>query len=169
MTSTACNYIIETSAGDIHIELDAINTPKTAANFREYVEQGFYENTIFHRVINNFMIQGGGMDADMVQKEAFKKVENEAKSAIKNDRGTIAMARTSDPHSASSQFFINLVHNDFLNFTAENNQGYGYCAFGKVTKGMDVVDAIANVRTGNQHGHNDVPLETVVIHSIKTA
>ena len=158
--------VIKTSMGDITVQLDAEVTPKTTENFLNYVNSGFYTDTIFHRVINGFMIQGGGLDAQMQTKPAPSTVINEAKSAKKNQRGTIAMARTSDPHSASAQFFINLVDNHFLNFTAENPQGYGYCVFGEVVDGMDVVDAIAKTKTGHQAGHSDVPIETIVIHSI---
>ena len=155
--------VIKTSKGDIRLQLDTENTPNTAENFRKYMLDGFYNDTIFHRVINGFMIQGGGMTADMTQKETQKPIQNEAKSSKPNKRGSIAMARTSDPHSATGQFFINLVDNSFLNFTAENAQGYGYCVFGEVVEGMDVVDAIAKVQTGNRMGHSDVPVENVVV------
>ncbi|HVT62260.1 MAG TPA: peptidylprolyl isomerase [Legionellaceae bacterium] len=158
--------VIQTSKGDIKLKLDQDHTPKTCANFLEYVRQGFYTDTIFHRVIKGFMIQGGGLTESMETKAAPSKVVNEAKTGKSNKRGTIAMARTSDPHSASSQFFINLVDNNFLNFTAENAQGYGYCVFGEVVEGMDVVDAIAKVSTGNKAGHSDVPTETIKILSI---
>lgn len=159
--------IIETSKGDIHLELDFENTPKTAENFLNYVREGFYDNTIFHRVISGFMIQGGGMDEDLNSKETNEPIENEAASALPNQRGSIAMARTSDPHSASSQFFINLADNEFLNFKSESMNGYGYCVFGQVAEGMDVVDAIASVSTGHKLGHGDVPEETIFIRSIK--
>lgn len=155
--------VIKTTKGDIHLQLDTENTPNTAENFRKYMLDGFYNDTIFHRVISGFMIQGGGMTADMTQKETQKPIQNEAKSSKPNKRGSIAMARTSDPHSATGQFFINLVDNSFLNFTAENAQGYGYCVFGEVVEGMDVVDAIAKVQTGNRMGHSDVPVENVVV------
>ncbi|MGQ3892143.1 peptidylprolyl isomerase [Legionella sp. CNM-4043-24] len=158
--------VINTSAGVIKINLDDENTPNTANNFREYVKSGFYNDTIFHRVISGFMIQGGGMLADMSQKKTNEPVKNEAKSAKPNKRGTIAMARTNDPHSATAQFFINLVDNSFLNFTGENAQGYGYCVFGEVVEGMDVVDAIGKVKTGNNSGHSDVPVEPIVILSV---
>lgn len=158
--------VIKTSKGDIHLQLDTENTPNTAENFRKYVLDGFYNDTIFHRVINGFMIQGGGMTADMHQKETQTPIKNEGKTSKPNKRGSIAMARTSDPHSATAQFFINLVDNTFLNFSAENAQGYGYCVFGEVVKGMDVVDAIAKVQTGNRMGHADVPVENVVIHEV---
>jgi peptidyl-prolyl cis-trans isomerase B (cyclophilin B) len=159
--------IISTSKGDIHLQLDNENTPKTAENFLNYVRKGFYSNTIFHRVIPGFMIQGGGMTEDLVQKPTEAAVENEAKSAKPNNRGTIAMARTSAPHSATSQFFINVVDNAFLNFSGEHAQGYGYCVFGEVVEGMDVVDAIAKTKTEQRKGHADVPIENIVIHEIR--
>ena len=155
--------IIKTSKGDITLQLDDANTPNTAENFRNYMRDGFYNGTIFHRVISGFMIQGGGMTADMSQKPTKETVKNEAKTAKLNKRGTIAMARTSDPHSATAQFFINVVDNTFLNFSAENAQGFGYCVFGEVVEGMDVVDSIAKEKTGNRMGHGDVPVEDVVI------
>ena len=154
--------LIKTSLGDISLQLDTENTPKTAENFLNYARKGFYNDTIFHRVIKGFMVQGGGLTSDMQTKPAPETVKNEAKTGKQNKRGTIAMARTSDPHSASAQFFINLVDNTFLNFTGENAQGYGYCVFGEVTDGMDVVDAIAKVKGG----HSDVPQEDIVIYSI---
>lgn len=159
--------IISTSMGDIHLELDDVNAPKTTENFRHYIKSGFYQDTIFHRVINGFMIQGGGMNAEMTQKKTEAPIKNEAKKGNENKRGTIAMARTMDPHSATSQFFINLADNHFLDFVAENQQGYGYCAFGKVVEGMDVVDAIAKVQTSNQMGHGDVPVELVTINAVR--
>ena len=159
--------IISTSKGDIHLELDEENTPKTAENFLNYVRKGFYSNTIFHRVIDGFMIQGGGFSTDMEQKSVDAAVQNEAKSAKLNKRGTIAMARTMDPHSATAQFFINVADNAFLNFSGEHSQGYGYCVFGEVVEGMEVVDAIAKTKTGQRMGHADVPLEEVVIHEIR--
>lgn len=158
--------IIKTSKGDIKLALDKENTPVTAENFLNYVKEGFFDNTIFHRVINGFMIQGGGFDEKMSQKTSKSPIKNEAKNGQKNTRGTIAMARTSDPHSATAQFFINLVDNHFLNFSAENAQGYGYCVFGHVTEGMDVVDEIAKVKTGQHFGHSDVPVENVVVYSV---
>lgn len=158
--------VLDTSKGKIKISLDKDVTPETANNFLSYVRDGFYNGTIFHRVINGFMIQGGGFDEDMQQLATKKPVKNEAKVAKANKRGTIAMARTMDPHSATAQFFINLVDNNFLNFTAENSQGYGYCVFGEVTEGMDVVDSIAKVKTGNKNGHADVPVEAVIINSV---
>jgi peptidyl-prolyl cis-trans isomerase B (cyclophilin B) len=158
--------VLDTSKGKIKISLDTDATPETASNFLNYVREGFYNGTIFHRVINGFMIQGGGFDEGMQQLTTKTPVKNEAKVAKSNKRGTIAMARTMDPHSATAQFFINLVDNNFLNFTAENSQGYGYCVFGEVIEGMEVVDAIAKVKTGNKNGHSDVPVEAVVINSI---
>ncbi len=156
--------LISTSKGDISLQLDEENTPATAANFLQYLRSGFYNDTIFHRVIGGFMIQGGGLTAEMETKATEVSVQNEAKSAKPNKRGTISMARTMDPHSATAQFFINLADNAFLNFSGEQN--YGYCVFGEVVEGMDVVDAIAKVKTGQNKGHGDVPLEAVMIHSI---
>lgn len=159
--------VISTSKGDIHIQLDTENTPGTAENFLNYVRNGFYDNTIFHRVIAGFMIQGGGLDAQMEQKPTNDPIKNEAKSGKQNKRGTIAMARTMDPHSASAQFFINVADNGFLNYSGDHAQGFGYCVFGEVVEGMDVVDAIAKVKTGQSKGHADVPVEEVSILSIK--
>lgn len=159
--------VIETTMGNITVELDAENAPNTVANFLGYVEDGYFTDTIFHRVIPNFMIQGGGITADMQDKPSKRApIQNEANNGLKNDRGTLAMARTSDPHSATSQFFINHKDNDFLNFRAENMQGWGYAVFGKVTEGMNVVDEIARVKTGNKGGHQDVPLETITITGV---
>ncbi|MDI9819572.1 MULTISPECIES: peptidylprolyl isomerase [unclassified Legionella] len=157
---------IKTSKGDIGIQLDEENTPLTAENFLNYVRSGFYSNTIFHRVIDGFMIQGGGLTVDMNPKPTQPPVKNEAKQAKPNKRGTIAMARTMDPHSATAQFFINVADNTFLNFSGEHSQGYGYCVFGEVVEGMDVVDAIVKMKTGQRMGHADVPLEEIVIHEI---
>lgn len=157
---------IKTSKGDIKLDLDTINTPKTTENFLNYVRSGFYNDTLFHRVIDGFMIQGGGLTANMQQKATEKPVSNEAKSAKPNKRGTIAMARTMDPHSATSQFFINVADNAFLNYSSDQPQGFGYCVFGEVVEGMDVVDAIAKVKTGHRQGHGDVPLEDVMILEI---
>ena len=160
--------VVETNLGDISVELDAGNAPNTTANFLAYVDDGYFNDTIFHRVIPGFMIQGGGLTADMRDKPSNRApIENEANNGLKNDRGTIAMARTNDPHSATSQFFINLKDNDFLNFRNESMQGWGYAVFGKVVDGMDVVDKIAAVPTGNKGGHQDVPLEPVVIKTIR--
>lgn len=158
--------VINTSKGEIHINLDETNTPVTAANFLSYVRRGFYNDTIFHRVIDGFMIQGGGLTKDMENKATDKTIQNEAAEAKPNKRGTIAMARTMDPHSASSQFFINVADNAFLNYTSSQPQGFGYCVFGEVTAGMDVVDAIAKMKTGQRQGHGDVPLEDIIIHDI---
>lgn len=159
--------VMETSKGTIEIELDADKAPISAANFVKYVKKGFYDGVIFHRVIPDFMIQGGGFTPDMQQKETDGNIENEAKNGLKNVRGTLAMARTSVPHSASSQFFINLKDNSFLDYPGQD--GWGYCVFGKVTKGMEVVDAIARVETGRKGPHGDVPLEPVTIKSAKVA
>lgn len=158
--------LISTSKGDIRLQLHEENTPDTVANFLEYVRSGFYNDTIFHRVIDGFMIQGGGLTADMTSKTAEKPIKNEAKNANPNKRGTIAMARTMDPHSATCQFFINVADNAFLNYSSDQAQGYGYCVFGEVVEGMDIVDAIAKVKTGPRKGHGDVPLEEIVIHQI---
>lgn len=155
--------IMKTSKGDIKIELFADKAPETVKNFLTYVDSKFYDGTIFHRVISGFMIQGGGFTADMQQKPTSAPVKNEAANGLKNTRGTLAMARTSDPQSATAQFFINVVDNDFLNFTSPDARGYGYCVFGKVTEGMDVVDAIRNVKTGSKGFFQDVPVETVEI------
>ncbi|MCK5897336.1 MAG: peptidyl-prolyl cis-trans isomerase [Cocleimonas sp.] len=154
---------IETSMGTMMIELDAEKAPKSAANFVAYVENGFYDGLIFHRVIPGFMVQGGGMNPDMSEKGNKTPIENEADNGLKNDRGTLAMARTNDPHSATSQFFINLKDNDFLNHSSKSPQGWGYAVFGKVTDGIEVIDAIEKVKTGNHGGHGDVPLEAVTI------
>lgn len=158
--------LIKTSSGDISLKLDAENTPKTVANFLSYVNSGFYNDTIFHRVIDGFMIQGGGLTADMQNKATKSAVENEAKVAAPNKRGTIAMARTMDPHSATAQFFINVADNAFLNYSHDHPQGYGYCVFGEVVEGMDVVDLIAKAKTGQRMGHGDVPVEDIVIYSV---
>lgn len=157
--------ILHTNHGDIHVELDYEKAPKTAKNFEEYVTAGFYDGVIFHRVINNFMIQGGGFEAGMTQKETRSTIENEADNGLKNEIGTLAMARTMDPHSASAQFFINVADNAFLNHTAKTSQGWGYAVFGKVTAGMDVVNKIKEVKTTMKAGHQDVPVEDVIIES----
>jgi peptidyl-prolyl cis-trans isomerase B (cyclophilin B) len=158
--------LISTSMGDIRLELDEENTPNTVANFLNYIRNDFYKDTLFHRVIDGFMIQGGGLNTQMETKSTDKPVKNEAKNSQKNTRGSVAMARTSDPHSATAQFFINLAANTFLNFTGENAQTYGYCVFAQVVDGMDVVDAIAKAKTGPRSGHADVPIEDIVIHHI---
>jgi peptidyl-prolyl cis-trans isomerase B (cyclophilin B) len=155
--------VLQTNFGSIKIELDTENTPKTAENFIKYVEKGFYDQTIFHRVMNGFMIQGGGFDLNMRQKPADATIDNEANKGQLNKRGTIAMARTSDPHSATCQFFINVVDNEFLNFTSESPNGWGYCVFGKVVEGMDIVDKIKEVQTTQRAGHQNVPVENVIL------
>lgn len=154
---------MQTSEGDFEIELDEVNAPETVRNFLAYVAKGHYDGTVFHRVIKGFMIQGGGFEPGMKQKPTDAPIRNEANNGLKNKRYTLAMARTSDPHSASAQFFINTVDNDFLDFRAENAQGWGYAVFGRVSAGTDVVDAIEKVRTGRKGFHDDVPLDDVVI------
>ena len=154
---------LATNRGDIVLELDAAKAPKTVENFLAYVESGHYDGTIFHRVIDGFMIQGGGLTADMKQKPTRAPIPNEADNGLKNLRGTVAMARTQDPNSATAQFFINVADNDFLDYRAPTVQGWGYCVFGKVVQGMDVVDAIKSVKTGGVGPYRDVPLEPVVI------
>jgi peptidyl-prolyl cis-trans isomerase B (cyclophilin B) len=154
---------METSAGTMRIELDEENAPLSTGNFIDYVRKGHYDGTVFHRVIKGFMLQGGGFDAQMGQKPTAAAIQNEANNGLKNKRYTLAMARTSAPHSATSQFFINTVDNGFLDFTAESAQGWGYAVFGRVVHGTEVVDAIEKVRTGNRGGHSDVPVEPVTI------
>lgn len=154
---------LETSKGNITLELDTEKAPVTVENFLNYVNDEFFDGTIFHRVIPGFMIQGGGFMPGMVQKATQDQIKNEADNGLSNERGTIAMARTNDPHSATAQFFINLKDNGFLDHTAPNGQGWGYCVFGKVTEGMDVVDDIATVSTGNSAGHGDVPVDDITI------
>lgn len=154
---------LHTNFGDIKLELDFDKAPKTAANFVEYVKAGHYDGTVFHRVIDNFMIQGGGFSAGMKQKETRAPIENEADNGLKNGVGTIAMARTMDPHSASAQFFINVADNQFLNHSGKTSQGWGYAVFGRVVEGMDVVNRIKGVATTSKAGHQDVPAEDVVI------
>ncbi len=154
---------METSAGTMQIELDDEHAPVSVQNFLGYVRKGHYDGTVFHRVIKGFMLQGGGFDADMRQKATAAAIQNEANNGLKNKRYTLAMARTSAPHSATSQFFINTVDNGFLDFTAESAQGWGYAVFGRVVAGTEVVDAIEKVRTGNRAGHADVPLDAVTI------
>lgn len=152
-----------TNLGSFDLELDAKAAPKTVTNFERYVKEGFYNGTLFHRVIDGFMIQGGGFEAGMQHKEGHAPIENEAMNGLKNDKYTIAMARTSDPRSATSQFFINVSDNDFLNHTVPSGQGWGYAVFGRVVKGFDVIDRIAKVKTGSSRGFQDVPKEDVVI------
>lgn len=154
-----------TNKGDIDIELDFDNAPITAKNFQQYAEEGFYNGTIFHRVIPGFVLQGGGMQSGMKEKPTRAPIKNEADNGLKNDRGTLSMARTQDPHSASSQFFINLVDNNFLNHSGKNPQGWGYAVFGKVVAGMDVVDSIAKTPTGRFGMHSDVPTEDIIIEN----
>ncbi len=155
--------LLETTLGNITIELFENDAPLTAANFKQYVEDQFFDGTIFHRVIDGFMIQGGGFEPGMTQKETRDPIDNEASNGLANNRGTLAMARTMDPHSATSQFFINVSDNDFLNFRSETPDGFGYCVFGRVYDGMDVVDAIRAVETTSRMGHQDVPVDDVVI------
>ncbi len=154
---------LHTNYGIIKLELDAAKAPKTVANFLAYVDNGHYDNTVFHRVIDGFMIQGGGFEPGMRQKATRAQIENEANNGLKNDCYTVAMARTSEPHSASSQFFINVKDNSFLNHSAPTTQGWGYCVFGKVVEGMDVVEKIKGVQTGSRGGHQDVPKDDVVL------
>ena len=157
---------LHTNFGDIEMELDFEHTPVTAKNFLDYARSGFFDNTIFHRVIDNFMIQGGGFDINMDQKSTNAPIKNEANNSTLNKRGSVAMARTNDPHSATAQFFINIVDNNFLNFSAETQQGWGYCVFGQVTKGLDVIDEIRKVATHSSDGHQDVPVEPVLIERV---
>ena len=154
-----------TNFGTITLQLDAEKAPISVANFLKYVGGGFYTNTLFHRVIDGFMIQGGGFEPGMKQKTTFAQIQNEANNGLKNKAYTIAMARTSEPHSATSQFFINVADNAFLNFSEPTSQSYGYCVFGRVMKGTEVVDKIKKVKTGNSSGHQNLPLQNVVIHS----
>lgn len=154
---------LETTLGDITIELDSEKAPLTAKNFLEYVNSGYYDNTLFHRVIDGFMIQGGGFEPGMKQKQTRAPIQNEAANGLKNEKYTIAMARTSDVHSATAQFFINVANNASLNYTSSTPRGFGYCVFGKVVDGQDVVDKIRKVKTGSRSGHQDVPLEDVVV------
>jgi peptidyl-prolyl cis-trans isomerase B (cyclophilin B) len=158
---------LHTNHGIITLELDAEKAPKTVENFLQYVRDGFFDGTIFHRVIDGFMIQGGGFEPGMTQKPTRGPIENEAANGLKNEAYTVAMARTSDPGSATAQFFINIANNSFLNFTAPTPQGYGYAVFGKVVEGMDVVDKIKKVKTGSRSGHQDVPMEDIVITQVE--
>lgn len=157
---------LNTTYGSIKLELDAEKAPVTVANFLMYAREGFYDGTLFHRVIDNFMIQGGGFDADMHQKSTREPIENEANNGLRNDFGTIAMARTVDPHSATAQFFINVKDNDFLNHSAKTKQGWGYAVFGRVIEGKEVLDKIRAVPTAAHAGHQDVPIEAVIIESV---
>nr|WP_324258887.1 peptidylprolyl isomerase [Cellvibrio fontiphilus] len=160
---------LHTNYGDIVIELDFDKAPNTAANFKQYVEEGFYNGTIFHRVIDGFMIQGGGFTEDFQQKTTRDPIQNEADNGLQNLTGTLAMARTNDPHSATAQFFINVKDNSFLNHSGKNSSGWGYCVFGKVVGGMDVVNKIKGVKTGSKGFHQDVPKEAVIIQSATIA
>jgi peptidyl-prolyl cis-trans isomerase B (cyclophilin B) len=160
---------LHTNHGVIKVELNAEKAPKTVENFLAYVKAGHYDGTVFHRVIDGFMIQGGGFSQDMEQKPTNAPVANEADNGLKNERGSLAMARTNDPHSATAQFFINVKDNDFLNFSSPTPQGWGYCVFGKIVEGLDVVDAIKKVKTGNKGFHQDVPVEDVVIEKAVVA
>lgn len=157
---------LHTTAGDITLQLNEEKAPITAANFMKYVEDGFFDGTIFHRVIDGFMIQGGGFTEDMTQKTSGETIKNEASNGLSNRKGTVAMARTSDPHSATAQFFINVGDNTFLDFKSETSQGWGYCVFGEVVEGLDIVEKIKGVSTGNRGMHQDVPLEAIVITSV---
>ena len=157
---------MDTNQGTIMLELDADNAPNTVANFLTYAKEGFFDGTIFHRVISNFMIQGGGFTEDMNQKTTHDPIKNEANNGLKNDNGTIAMARTGDPHSATAQFFINVKDNDFLNFSSETPQGWGYAVFGKVTEGMDIVEKIKATETTTKGPYQDVPVEAIIIEKV---
>ncbi|WP_105167880.1 peptidylprolyl isomerase B [Pseudoalteromonas sp. T1lg23B] len=161
--------VLHTNFGEISIELFAEDAPKTVENFLNYAKSGFYDGTIFHRVIDGFMIQGGGFAPGMEQKSVQAPIENEANNGLSNKVGTLAMARTPDPHSATAQFFINVNDNDFLNFSSETSQGWGYCVFAKVVEGMDVVNKIKSVATGSSGFHQDVPLEDVIIEKVTVA
>lgn len=156
--------ILKTNYGDIRIKLYAEKAPETVKNIQKYVKDGFYDGTIFHRVINNFMIQGGGFTTDMQEQPTREPIKNEADNGLKNTIGSIAMARTNDPHSATAQFFINVKDNDFLNHRSKTSEGWGYAVFGQVVEGMDVVDKIKEVATDTRYGHQDVPVEEVIIH-----
>ncbi len=166
-TGTNPRVEMRTSLGTMKIELYPDKAPKTVENFLQYAREGFYDGTVFHRVISGFMIQGGGFSPDMSEKETRAPIENEASNGLKNVRGSLAMARTGDPHSASSQFFINTVDNPFLDFTAATVQGFGYAVFGQVVEGLETLDAIKKVSTGSRDGHDDVPMDPVVIESVR--
>lgn len=159
--------VLHTNFGPIKIKLDFENTPVTAQNFMDYAKANYYAGTIFHRIIDGFMVQGGGFEPGMVDKAGNAPIENEADKGGKNKRGTLAMARTMDPHSASSQFFINLVDNAFLDFKSQDSQGWGYCVFGEVAEGMDVVDKMKAVETTSRAGHQDVPVDDIVIEKVE--
>ncbi|SUC05359.1 peptidylprolyl isomerase [Pasteurella canis] len=166
VSTQAKNVVLHTNYGEIKIALEQEKAPISSQNFLQYSESGFYNGTIFHRVIDGFMVQAGGFEVDMKQKKANAPIHNEANNGLKNLRGTVAMARTSDPHSATSQFFINTVDNDFLNFSAETARGWGYAVFGNVIEGMDVVDKISQVDTGRSGFHRDVPKQEIIIQSV---
>jgi peptidyl-prolyl cis-trans isomerase B (cyclophilin B) len=168
-SSVTVTVTMQTNKGTIVLALDSEKAPETVANFISYAEAGHYDGTIFHRVISNFMIQGGGFEPDMTQKSTREPIKNEAANGLKNELGAIAMARTSDPHSATAQFFINTKDNAFLNHTAPSGQQWGYAVFGKVTEGLDVVKAIESVKTGNRMGYSDVPVEDVIIEKVSVA
>ena len=157
---------LTTSFGNITIELDHENAPNTSKNFEKYVKDGFYDGKIFHRVIDNFMIQGGGFDPEMNESKTYEPIKNEADNGLQNKNGTIAMARTNDPHSATAQFFINVNDNDFLNHTGKTPQGWGYAVFGKVVDGMDIISKIKETRTGTKGFHQDVPIEPIIIEKV---
>ena len=169
LAHAATNPVIEmiTSMGTVRIELYPDKAPKTVENFLQYTKDRFYDGTVFHRVIPGFMVQGGGFTAEMEQKKTREPIANEAQNGLKNETGTLAMARTSNPHSATAQFFINVANNEFLNFTGPTQQGFGYCVFGRVTQGMDVVNKIVAVPTGNRSGHQNVPLKPIIIQSMR--
>jgi peptidyl-prolyl cis-trans isomerase B (cyclophilin B) len=158
---------MQTSHGVIEIELETDKAPETCANFLQYVKDGFYDGTIFHRVIDGFMIQGGGLEPGMKEKQSRSPINNEANNGLKNERGTLAMARTQDPHSATAQFFINIADNKFLNHSSPTTDGWGYCVFGRVVKGMDIIDAIKGVATTTKGYHQDVPVDDVVIEKVE--
>ena len=164
--TTNTKIIIKTTSGDIKLELYDDKAPITVSNFKKYIESKYFSNTIFHRVIKDFMIQGGGFSVEMIEKDTFAPIQNEANNLLSNERGTIAMARTPDPHSASAQFFINLKDNTFLNFKSQTQQGWGYCVFGKVLEGLDIIDKIALTETGNYGPHQDVPQKPIIINEI---
>jgi len=158
---------MKTNHGTIVVELFVDKAPKTVANFLQYANDGFYDGTVFHRVIDNFVIQGGGFGPGMTQKVTRSPVENEANNGLRNSRGTVAMARTSDPHSASSQFFFNIVDNDFLNYTAPTPAGWGYCVFGRIVEGLHVLDQMKGIPTGSKLGHKDVPLSDILLEKVE--
>tara|TARA_B100000427_G_scaffold206990_1_gene172307 strand:+ start:222 stop:722 length:501 start_codon:yes stop_codon:yes gene_type:complete len=160
-------FVFETNYGSFTVELDFVNAPISSKNFQNYADSGFYDGTIFHRVINDFMIQGGGFEPGLTQKSTEESIENEANNGLSNELGTLAMARTADPHSASSQFFINVSDNFFLDHKDTSSQGWGYAVFGKVVEGMDTINKIKACKTGSQLGHQDVPEEDVLISSVK--